>query len=99
MRLVNNDKITSIQIKCVNQSGTVNWYASTRFQSHISIRILAQHGNQSELLREQYVQNVTAIQNDVRFEIRNASRAMWACDPNDFNNQGNPIIPHIINTF
>lgn len=50
---------------------------------------IGNYANQSELLREQYVQNVTIIQNDVQFEIRNASRAMWACDPNDFYNQGN----------
>lgn len=50
---------------------------------------IGNYANQSELLREQYVQNVTIIQNDVQLEIRNASRAMWACDPNDFSNQGN----------
>lgn len=35
-----------------------------------------------------YVYNMTVIQDDVKIAIRNASRAMWACDPNDFLNQG-----------
>lgn len=52
------------------------------------VQILENHENRSELLRAQYVQNLTAIQLDVEDEIRNASRSMWACDPNDFSAHG-----------
>lgn len=46
----------------------------------------------ADKLRESFAYNVTAIQNYVRIELKNASRAQWACDPDDFYDPGmNPI--------
>lgn len=40
----------------------------------------------AEHVRGQFIHNISIIQDDVKAETRNASRAMWACDPEDFYN-------------
>lgn len=52
------------------------------------MRIKANYRDRAEKLREYFVSNVTLIQDDIKMEIRNASRAMWACDPDDYVAQG-----------
>lgn len=48
-------------------------------------------GNYREIaedVRDKFIYNISLIQDDVKAETRNASRAMWACDPEDFFNTG-----------
>lgn len=48
----------------------------------------ANYRDRAEKLRENFAKNVTLMQDDIKLEIRNASRAMWACDPDDYVAQG-----------
>lgn len=79
-------KLTQIFVVTISISIICDWRAYNLSTFHDNA--LENHDNRSELLRAQYVYNLTAIQADVKVEIRNASRSMWACDPNDFHNQG-----------
>lgn len=42
----------------------------------------------AERVRDRFIYNISLIQDDVKAETRNASRAMWACDPEEFFNTG-----------
>lgn len=42
----------------------------------------------ADKLRESFTHNVATLQNYVIFELQNASRAIWACDPDDFYDPG-----------
>lgn len=42
----------------------------------------------AELVRNKFIYNISIIQDDVKAETRNASRAMWACDLEDYFNTG-----------
>lgn len=42
----------------------------------------------AENVRDKFIYNISLIQDDVKAEMRNASRAMWACDPENFFNTG-----------
>lgn len=42
----------------------------------------------AERVRDNFIHNISIIQDDAKAETRNASRAMWACDPEDFFNTG-----------
>lgn len=45
----------------------------------------------AERMRDRFIHNISIIQDDVKAETRNASRAMWACDPEDFYNTGSCV--------
>lgn len=42
----------------------------------------------AEKLREKFIFNISTIQDNVKFETRNSSRGMWACDLNDYFDRG-----------
>ncbi|XP_055324718.1 uncharacterized protein LOC129579094 [Sitodiplosis mosellana] len=50
-----------------------------------TVNDLGNFNDPADQLRESFTYNVTTIQNYVIFELKNASRAVWACDPDDFN--------------
>lgn len=47
---------------------------------------------EGEQLRRSFRYNVSVIQDEVRIQMRNSSREMWACDPDNYENTGILII-------